>query len=183
MSVSDDLKAVEPVPVMNPVPLIIFAQRPAALVYIDGEPRYAPFKDAGSNLSRVVNTRVFLVRDAAGKHYLSLYNGFMEAPALAGPWTVSVNPPANVKQAAKTARGLGQIDLLDGPVDPETNKPPSLAICVHFMHCCAPASIHCSPMGAPSTTLPVMIFNSYQRAIEASRNRSRYRRRSTGMTG
>jgi len=127
MSVSDDLKAVEPVPVMNPVPRIIFAQRPAALVYIDGEPRYAPFKDAGSNLSRVVNTRVFLVRDAAGKHYLSLYNGFMEAPALAGPWTVSVNPPANVKQAAKTARGLGQIDLLDGPVDPETNKPPSLA--------------------------------------------------------
>src|SRR5512137_498535 len=41
-------------PIRNNPPRIIFSQKPAILVYIDGDPRYSPVKN--TNLSRVLNT-------------------------------------------------------------------------------------------------------------------------------
>lgn len=127
MAVTDEMSAIEPVPVKNPVPEIIFAQKPSVLVYIDGEPKYAPLKDSGGTLWRVINTRVLLLRDAAGKHYLHLYDGFMESPALAGPWKVSAKPPAQLKRAVNAARKQADVDLLEGERDQQTNSLPSLA--------------------------------------------------------
>ena len=127
MAVTDEKSAAASVPVRNPVPKIIFAQRPSVLVYIDGEPKYAPLKDADGSLQRVVNTRVFLVRDAGGKHYLHLYDGFMEAPALDGPWTVAARPPAQLKSAVNAARKQGKTDLLEGQPEQKTKVIPSLA--------------------------------------------------------
>lgn len=127
MAVTDEMSAIESVTVKNPVPEIIFAQKPSILVYIDGEPKYAPLKDSDGTLWRVINTRVFLLRDAAGKHYLHLYDGFMEAPALAGPWRVSSKPPSQLKRAVNAARKQANIDLLEGEPDQVTNSLPSLA--------------------------------------------------------
>jgi hypothetical protein len=126
MAISDQFKVSGSVPVRNDVPQIIFANKPAVLVYIDGDPRYVPVKDAGGTLWRVLNTRVLLLKESTGKHYLHLFDGYMEAPALAGPWTVSAKLPLEAKKAEKAARDSGQVDLMEGQPDPQTKKSPSL---------------------------------------------------------
>jgi len=127
MVVTDDLAPIPAVTVKNPVPQIIFAEKPSVLVYIDGEPKYAPLKDSDSKFMRVINTRVFLLRDAVGKHYLHIYDGFMESPSLDGPWSVALKPPAELKQAVNAARKEANTDLLQGESDQKTNALPSLA--------------------------------------------------------
>lgn len=127
MAVTADVDSIEAVTVKNPVPAIIFAQKPSILVYIDGEPQYAPLKDANAAFWRVINTKVLLLRDAAGKHYLHLYDGFMEAPQLAGPWRVSPKPPLQLKQVVNAVRNKANTDLLEGERNPQTDAPPSLA--------------------------------------------------------
>jgi hypothetical protein len=113
-------------PVRNAPPQIIFANKPAVLVYIDGDPRYVPVKETSSRLRRIINTRVLLLEDQTGKHYLHLFDGFMEAPSLQGPWKVAVNPPADLKKAEQAARESGQVDLMEGQPDTKTNAVPSL---------------------------------------------------------
>lgn len=127
MALGDDLTEINPVPVKNPVPRIIFAEKPSVLVYIDGEPKYAPLKDSDDSLWRVVNTRVLLLRDGTGKHYLHIYNGFMETPGLAGPWTVLAKPSSQLKKAAAAARKDGKTDLLEGEGSDNSADLPSLA--------------------------------------------------------
>lgn len=121
-----DFKPGETRGVKNDVPQIIFANKPAVLIYIDGPPRYVPVKDARESLWRVLNTRVLLLKDAGGKHYLRLFDGYLEAPSLDGPWTVSARPPAEVKKATKAARESGQVDFMAGQPDPRTKELPSL---------------------------------------------------------
>jgi hypothetical protein len=99
---------------------------PAILVYIDGNPAYRPVK--GAKVERVINTRPLIVRDAAGKHYLHLFDGWVEANALTGPWAMCKNPTGDLQAAMKDAVASGQVDLLEGKADPESNHPkPSLA--------------------------------------------------------
>ena len=112
------------VPLENTPPRIVFMQHPSLLVYIDGEPRFVPVE--GTNLSRVVNTRVLLLKDPAGRVYLHLLDGYMQALALSGPWSVAQAPPADASKAEAAARESRQIDLLDGPEDPKTKEKPSL---------------------------------------------------------
>ncbi|HLO26645.1 MAG TPA: hypothetical protein VK187_11060 [Geobacteraceae bacterium] len=126
LAVSDQFKVAGSVPVRNDAPQIIFANKPAILVYIDGNPRYVAVKDADGRLDRVLNTRVLLLRDKAGRHYLHLFDGYMEAPALEGPWTISSRPPKDVKKAEKAARESGQVDFMEGQADPKTKELPSL---------------------------------------------------------
>lgn len=126
LGVSDQLKTGGPVSVKNDPPLIVFANKPSILVYIDGDPRYVPVKETGGSLSRVLNTRVLLLKDASGKHYLHLFDGYLEAPTLDGPWTVSTKPPLDLKKAETAARESGQVDLMEGQPDAKTNAPPSL---------------------------------------------------------
>src|SRR6185295_4522537 len=57
--------------VNNDPPQILFSTRPALLVLIDGTPMFRSVKD--TNLERIVNTRVLVVRDnSSGKLYLRL---------------------------------------------------------------------------------------------------------------
>ena len=128
LAVSDQFKTGGSVPVRNDVPQIIFANKPSVLVYIDGDPRYAAVKETDGTLWRVLNTRVLLLKDATGKHYLRLFDGYMEAPTLQGPWTVSAAPPKDVKKAEKAARELGQVDLMEGQPDPKTKEVASLRV-------------------------------------------------------
>lgn len=124
MVVTDEVATISNVNVKNPVPRIIFAVKPSVLVYIDGAPKYAPLKDSDGKFTRVINTRVFLLRDTAGRHYLHLYDGFMESPSLDGSWSVTLKPPAELKRAVNAARKEANTDLLEGERD---NALPSLA--------------------------------------------------------
>jgi hypothetical protein len=111
--------------VKNDPPAIFFSRVPTLLVYIDGEPAYRPMK--GVPLQRVINTRPLLLRDASGKHYLHLLDGWMEAPGINGPWEVAKQVSPDLGVAAKDALASGQVDLLTGRTDPKEKAGPSLA--------------------------------------------------------
>jgi hypothetical protein len=110
---------------INTPPKIIIATSPAVLVYVDGTPAWRPVP--GTSLQQVINTRVLLLKDAAGTCYLHLFDGYLRAPALAGPWTVASQPPAGAAAIEKQARASGLVDLLPGTPDCVTQRTPSLS--------------------------------------------------------
>ena len=112
-------------PLNNAPPQIIFSTRPATLVYIDGPPVYRPVE--GTELQRVINSRLLLLRDRAGQFYLHIRDGYMTSPSLDGPWHVANEPPKGAAEAEKQALASPTpVDLLDGQTDVPANKPPSL---------------------------------------------------------
>jgi hypothetical protein len=120
LEVADADKAVRSLELAHTPPRIVFSTTPAILVYVDGEPAWRPVKD--TKLERVLNTRVLLVRDARSRHFLHVFDGWMTAAALAGPWTVEKSPSAELDRAVADAKASGQVDLLPGgnPNDPKT---------------------------------------------------------------
>jgi len=113
-------------PLKNDPPAIIHSKVPAILVYIDGAPAYRAVKSVP--MERLINTRPLILKAAGGKFYLHLFDGWMEAGALSGPWAVCKNPPAELAGALKDAIASGQVDLLEGKADPESkHAQPSLA--------------------------------------------------------
>jgi hypothetical protein len=101
------------VAVSNDPPRIIVSAVPAVLVRIDGQPslRQTP----GSPLLRVINTRALILLDPATGHYdLAARGGWMEAPAVEGPWSAAPTAPAAV-EAARRAAAPPQVDLLEAP--------------------------------------------------------------------
>jgi hypothetical protein len=72
-------------------PVILFSTTPAMLIVLEGPPVYRPV--SGTELERVFNTRALILRDKAGNHYLHLFDSYVEAPALHGPWTVAQTVP------------------------------------------------------------------------------------------
>jgi hypothetical protein len=116
----------EPAAVKTEPPEIIISTRPALLVTIDGPPEYALVKGAEPLMWRVVNTRVLLLKNAKGRHYLHLYDGFLEAGSLNEPWRVAEKVPRGAKLAEKTARTSRKTNLLEGKPDPRTRKKPLL---------------------------------------------------------
>ncbi|RPJ83699.1 MAG: autotransporter [Acidobacteria bacterium] len=109
-------------PLKNDPPAIIHSEVPAILVYVDGTPVYRPVKETG--MERIINTRPLILKDAAEKFYLHLFDGWMEATALAGRWQVCKQPPSALAEAKKDAVASGQVDLLEGKADPEGKIPP-----------------------------------------------------------
>ena len=103
------------------VPKVIVTNRPAVLVSIEGQPRFGPMP--GSKLQRVLNTPAFLVKGASGNLYLSVYDGFMTAPKLAGPWSVMKTVPRVVQDAKARALQEGEADLLAGRPDADGKRP------------------------------------------------------------
>jgi hypothetical protein len=107
-------------------PQIVHSEVPAILVYVDGNPTYRPVRNM--KIEHVVNTRPLILKTADGKHYLRLFDGWMESSTIKGPWAVCQNPPQELVQALKEAAPSGQFDLLEGKADPENKSPkPSLA--------------------------------------------------------
>ncbi len=106
----------------NTPPKIIFSNKPAVLVNIDGEPAYTPIK--GTSLSRVLNTRVFLIKDKTGKYYLHVFDGYMTASDINGVWTISQNTPSDIAALEKPEG----VDLLEGEADQAGNKPTLLKL-------------------------------------------------------
>ena len=101
-------------------PRIIVSTRPAILAYIDGEPRYVPVK--GTGMMGVLNTRVLLLKDTQGNYFLHLYNGWVRAPSLDGPWEISPGPP-ETRGLEQAARETGRANFLLGKADAQGRTP------------------------------------------------------------
>jgi hypothetical protein len=96
-------------PVSDEAPQIFFAPSPALLILIDGDPVYQ--KVEGTDLERIINTNVLIVRDHAHIYYLKIRDGWMEAYALTGLWSVSGVAPAS-KEALDREANAKAVDLL-----------------------------------------------------------------------
>ena len=57
------------------------------LVYIDGTPRYVVVK--GTDMVGILKTHVLLLKDPNGTYYLHLYDGWVRAASLDGPWELA----------------------------------------------------------------------------------------------
>ncbi|QJR10826.1 hypothetical protein DSM104443_01896 [Usitatibacter rugosus] len=108
------IKAEKPLakaPLRNDPPRIVFSDVPAVLVSIDGEPIYRDV--TGTLLQRAINTRPLLLRDKAGGFYLKVFDGWMAAGTLAGPWKVGAKTP-ELEKAFKDMTAAHAIDPLTG---------------------------------------------------------------------
>ena len=64
-----------------------------------------------AGLDRVINTRqLILIEKAQNTYYLRLFDGWMTASSLDGPWEVASKPPKELDQAMAT-RGIAVFDI------------------------------------------------------------------------
>jgi hypothetical protein len=107
----------------TPAPRIVFTNRPTLLASIDGEPRYR--KVTGTSLQRVVNTPAILFKSPT-RFYLAVYDGFVQAPTLSGPWTIVHKPMKSLREAKAQALKDGKTNPLAGRPEAETGQLPAL---------------------------------------------------------
>ena len=105
-------------------PRLLFANRPAILIQISGNPMYRPIR--GSDLERIVNTKAFIVRDTAGIHYLKVFDGWMEAYGLRGMWSVAGVPPPGAERALQRLAATRAVDLLGAMAARPSGSRPTL---------------------------------------------------------
>jgi len=121
-------------PLKNDAPAIVFSRQPAILVSVDGPPRYVTAE--GTSLERVLNTRVLLLRDAGGRHYLHVFDGWMTTgDPIDGTaaWSVLAAESADLRKLRIEAGKDRAADLLSGTTAATSEKagdarqaPPSL---------------------------------------------------------
>src|SRR6202521_3416188 len=116
----------EGLPTKNDPPRLLFSRQSAILILIDGDPVYRPID--GTDLQRIINTKPFIVRDAAGIHSLKLFDGWVEAYTLTGIWSVAGVPPRGAEQALQRAVAAKTVDLLDGATPGTPGDTPTLAV-------------------------------------------------------
>jgi len=112
LAVLEEGTAVPSQVVRNEPPKILFSERPALLVYVDGAPVWRPIE--GSLYERLLNTRPLVLKDGAGGFHLHLFDGWLTAPNLAGPWKVETIAPGGIEDAAKKTLARQSADLLYG---------------------------------------------------------------------
>jgi hypothetical protein len=110
----------EDLPLKSDPPRLVFSTTAAMLILVDGAPAYRPV--TGTTLQRVINSRVLLVRDGQGRHFLKLYDGWMSAASIEGPWGVATSTHKDLGKALQTGAESKDADLLVGgdPQDPKT---------------------------------------------------------------
>ena len=97
-------------PLMNNPPALSIVSTATVLVPVQGQPVLQPF--SGTDLSRVVNTPMLLMKDQSGSFWLKIADGWMVANSLAGPWSVSSAGDAGLAKAAQWAQSQPTINLL-----------------------------------------------------------------------
>ncbi len=106
------------VPLRNDPPRIVFSKVPAILLFVDGQPVFRPVE--GTRLDRLVNTRPLVLKDASGKLYLHLFDGWLAAGALEGPWQPLAGSAKELDAVAEKLGPTNIVDLLAGqPADPD----------------------------------------------------------------
>jgi hypothetical protein len=109
--------------VKNAPPKIVVAYGPAILIPLDGMPVLKPLPD--TKFERAINTHAMLVRSSAEEQwYLHVYDGWLSAASLQGPWNTAVVTQALVDASQKLAHA-GTVDMLDG--GPNAKPQPTLA--------------------------------------------------------
>jgi hypothetical protein len=127
LSMSEQKSMGESRPLKNDPPKIVFSTTPAILVLIDGAPIYRPVPGT-MTYTRIVNMHPLVLKDVSGAHYLRLFDGWMTAAAVTGPWTVAPTLPGGERdKVMQSLSRTGTVDLLDfvDPKDPKAR--PSLA--------------------------------------------------------
>jgi len=111
--------AIKKFPVNNDPPRVIFSTKPALLLLVDGP---ATFEDVGgTDLKRLLNSRSTVILDIKNsKCYLSVMDGWMQAPDIEGPWTYASKIPSDMKEISK---GIQERQQQAGK---EGEAPPSL---------------------------------------------------------
>jgi hypothetical protein len=100
-------------PVKDTPPRIIVSHGPALLVPIDGAPVIKDVPD--SSFERVINTEALIARSRFGDTwYLHVYDGWMCAKSLSGPWTVAASAPSGLDDTAQRLAKSHKVDLLTG---------------------------------------------------------------------
>jgi len=111
------------VPVLNDPPRIIVSYSPAILIAISGTPVLRDVLD--TRFERVINTRALILREKRGTtYYLHVYDGWLSAAAVNGPWTLATDMPWGISDVANNLTKSGQVDPLSGG---NTQPAPSLA--------------------------------------------------------
>ena len=112
-------------PLQNAPPQVIFSNVPAVLVLIDGQPVFRP--QSGTDLQRIINTSSIVLKADSGELYLHLFDGWMEASSLQGPWKVSdphFGRKDNLDKALKAILAAKNGDpMTGGSSDPKAEKP------------------------------------------------------------
>ncbi|HPO21078.1 MAG TPA: carbohydrate-binding family V/XII, partial [Rubrivivax sp.] len=113
-----------PVQVRNEPPQVVVRTTPAILVPVDGAPVWQPLPH-DSRFQRVINTHALILKGGLGDQlYLHVYDGWLSAAVIDGPWTRSNLQPLGLDDAARKLAKSGVVDLLDG--GPKANPKPSL---------------------------------------------------------
>jgi hypothetical protein len=115
--------------VQNTPPQVIVSYSPAILVPIDGAPVLKPVP-SDSRFQRVINTRALILQGGGleQKFYLHVYDGWLQADAIGGPWSQGFIRPlvkGRLDSIAQTLSAAGAVDLLNG--GKSANPKPSLA--------------------------------------------------------
>lgn len=113
-SVAASSVPVATVVVDNTPPRVIVSTAPAILIPIDGTPVWKPV--AGSpGFTRVINTRALILKSAAAPQvFVHVYDGWLMADSLAGPWQQPFLPPDGMDAVAKKIAATRVVDMLDG---------------------------------------------------------------------
>ncbi|MEP7328781.1 MAG: hypothetical protein ABI777_06180, partial [Betaproteobacteria bacterium] len=113
------------VAVNNAPPQVIISNVPAILVPIDGAPVIKPVP-GNARFSRVINSRALILQGGFEQNfYLHVYDGWMSASSIAGPWTQSYRQPLGMDDVAQQIAKSGKVDMLSGGAN--ANPKPSLA--------------------------------------------------------
>lgn len=117
--------------VRNEPPAVIIAYGPALLVPIEGKPVVRQVPD--TRFERVINTHALIARTRFDSTwYLHVYDGWLSAPAITGPWAQASITPLGIDDLAQQLAKDGTVDLLDG--GPGATPKPSLANGVPAIH-------------------------------------------------
>lgn len=100
--------------VKNEPPKILVSYGPALLVPIDGAPVFKATSD--QRFERVINTQAMIarLRWRPDTFYLHVYDGWVSASSMAGPWTPTSFVPFGLDDLAKQLAAAGTVDLFDG---------------------------------------------------------------------
>jgi hypothetical protein len=101
------------VPVNTEPPRILVSYRPALLVSIDDPPVVRPIPD--TRFERVINTHALILRQQGSTtFYMHLYDGWLYAGTVDGPWYQPMILPSGMDQVAANLSKAGIVDLIDG---------------------------------------------------------------------
>ncbi|QRY80503.1 carbohydrate-binding family V/XII [Pseudomonas sp. PDNC002] len=120
-AVNQQLDKLRHVEVKNDAPQILFANTPTVLVMIDGQPQWQGLK--GSDFEHVLNSRVLILRDAQGNHFLNAAGNWYTSQSIDGNWLVLSQPPKALINAQTVAMKAGPVDALL----PKNGKKPAKA--------------------------------------------------------